>query len=112
MQAPTYAELQTFKKVSAWLATQAEDLASKPKPKVMVETGQKPGDNPFEVFDRFPNGGQPKTLMDGSRAFRRLAEQVSRRCQSRAQRIAVWIELGIMAEPHGHNGIWLTRIEF
>lgn len=111
MQAPTYAELQTFKKVATWLADHATHLVSKPEPKVTVEPGQKPGDNPFEIFDRFPNGANVRSLEAGSRAFRRLSEQVSRQCQSRAQRIAAWIKLGILAEPAG-NGIWLTRIEF
>ena len=111
MQAPTYAELQTFKKVAAWLASRAEPLASEPEPKAIVEAGQKPGDNPFEIFDRFPNGAKVRDLEAGSRAFRRLSEQVTRQCQSREQRIAAWNKLGILAEPAG-NGIWLTRIEF
>lgn len=114
MQAPTYAELQTFKKVASWLSAQAESLATIPEP--LPTNNPRPwempkaGDNPFEVFDRFPEGAMHKTLIDASRAFRRLSYAVTKDCHSRAQRIGAWQKLGILAEPVGNKGIKLSML--
>lgn len=92
MQAPTYAELQTFKKVAAWLATQAEPLASIPISRSVEDLTIQ---NPLDIFQRFPNGAKQKTLVDTSRAFRRLAAQVLESACSKVQRKAAWAKFGV-----------------
>ena len=111
MQAPTYAELQTFKKVAAWLTYQAEALARKPDPRPIPLGGWKRNDNPLEIFDRFPNGAKLRTLEAGSRAFRRLMVELHAGTTTFEERIERWAEVGVLATlVRSKNGLFLRLI--
>ena len=100
MQPPTYAELQTFKKVSIWLATQAEDLTSKPPSRSVEDLTIQ---NPLDIFQRFPDGASLRTLEGSSRVFRRFAAQVLAGCQSHGDRKAAWAKVGVEVIPGPRN---------
>lgn len=92
MQAPTFAEFETFRKVSTWISDQAPRLASAP-PCELVE--DKPIPSPLDIFQRFPDGASQRTLENASRAFRRFSSKVVAGCASRAQRKAAWRKVGV-----------------
>jgi len=92
MQAPTFAEFETFRKVSTWISDQASRLASAP-PCELVE--DKPIPSPLDIFQRFPDGATQRTLESASRAFRRFSSKVVAGCASRAQRNAAWRKVGV-----------------
>jgi len=111
MQAPTPAELQTFRKVSTWLANNLSAAAINASIQAAKDTRAQVGDNPLAVFDQFPDGAKVRQLEARSRAFRRLSAEVNRNNPTIRQRIEAWQDLGILATMvPTRNGLYLTRL--
>lgn len=105
MQAPTYADLQIFKKVAAWLCIQADQLGTLLPYNPTMETDPRA----LAVFDHFPTGALKKPLIDKSRAFRRLAEGISAMDLPKQAEIEAWAQRGILATVTPTGALHLKR---